>query len=564
MEQRRTFGLNFLDLRAVGTDGGIPCVLATDTPIDRGGYKEVLDHAPESIDLTRAAQGLALLMHHDHTKPVGRIEDIKTDGSKLRGIARFGSGPDAQQAKADVEAGILPALSVGYRIAATEYEAGGVTRITSWEPIEASLVAVPADIGAGMHRSHPIPKKENHMQTNHRSEIENLAQRHALPGAMLEKLLADNLSIDAARSAILDHIAERDAGGTRGRLPHAGAGGAQTASIADAIAARMGVRGAAGDNRPLIELARASLEASGQRVDRSMSRMELVSRAMSTSDFSHLLADSSGRVLAQAFENAPPALKAVARKATLPDFRSRTVVRLNAAPELKQVNENGEYHYSYVSDAAAAYNLVTYGRIIALSRQAIINDDLGAFADLLRKFGEAGARREGDVLAQVLLSNPSIDGAALFNADSGTLLTGAGSALGAAGLASAVKALRMQKEIEGGFIAQSPAFIIVPASLEYVARQLVSDIAPAKTSDANPLGKGLEVVVEPRLDANSATAWYLATNGGSLEYGYLDGQEGIYTETRNGFEVDGMEIKARLDFGAGFVAPTGWVKNAGA
>jgi len=73
----------------------------------------------------------------------------------------------------------------------------------------------------------------------------------------------------------------------------------------------------------------------------------------------------------------------------------------------------------------------------------------------------------------------------------------------------------------------------------------------------------LQVIVEPRLDTNSTTAWYLATAGGALEYGYLEGQEGVNTETRNGFETDGVDIKARLDFGAGFVAPTGWVKSSG-
>ena len=250
-------------------------------------------------------------------------------------------------------------------------------------------------------------------------------------------------------------------------------------------------------------------------------------------------------------------------KKTLPDFRARTVVRLGAAPDLKKVNENGEFTHSYVQDASVAYRLATYGRIIGLSRQAIINDDLGAFADLLKKFGEAAARLEGDILADLLLSNPSIDGMALFHADRGTLLSGAGSALGSAGLQNAIKALRMQKELDGGFIAQEPRYLLVPAALEFFARQWTTVITPAKTSDVNPLGQNIQIVVEPRLDAASTTAWYLATQDGALEYGYLEGQVGVYTETRNGFETDGMDIKARLDFGAGFVSPSGWIKSAG-
>lgn len=563
MIQRRTFGRIELDLRSAGADGGIPCVLATNAPIDRGGYKEVLDHSPASIDLTRAAQGLALLMFHDQTKPVGRIEGIKTDGSKLSGIARFGSGPDAQQAKADVEAGILPALSVGYRIAATEYEAGGVTRITSWEPLEASLVPVPADTGAGMYRHIPL-KEQNQMQSEHRTEIETLAKRHAVPVEFSEKLIADNVTLDAARSAILDHIAAREAGGTAARLPHGGHS-TSTSTVADALDARFGIRGAKGDNRSLIEIAANCLEAAGQHIDRRMSRQEIATRALSTSDFPALLASTAGRALAQAYEAVPAALKVVSREVSLPDFRARSVVRLGATPSLELVNELGEFTYGAASDASANYKLSTYGRIISLARQAIVNDDLGAFADLLNKFGASASRKEGDLLAALVLSNPTVDAVAMFHASRNTLLTGAGSALASAGIAAAIKALRLQKEVDGGFIQQNPSFLVVPAALELTARQAVFAIAPTKTSDANPLEQGLSVVVEPRLDANSTTAWYLVASAGSnsLEHAYLEGENGVYVETRTGFETDGMDIKARLDFGCGFVAPTGWIKSAG-
>jgi HK97 family phage prohead protease len=559
--QRITFGTIALDTRGASADGSIPCVLATSDPIERGGYREILDHSTTAIDLSRAVQGLPLLLFHDQTKPVGRIENIKSDGQKLRGVARFGSGLEAKQAQVDVEEGIIPALSVGYAVHETKEEEGGIIRVTNWTPLECSLVSIPADPNAGMFRSYPIIPKEKTMKVETRTEIEALSKTFRIPGDITEKMIADNVTLDAARAAILDHVAERDAVGTMRRLP---VDGGTTNGIGAALDARMGVRGAQGDHRPLIELAAVALEHAGQRIDRKWSRQELVSRALSSSDFPHLLADSAGRVLAQAFNQAPPALKAVARQNMLPDFRARTVVRVGGAPDLREVNENGEFTHSYVSDAAASYRLHTYGRIIGMSRQAMINDDLVAFTDLLRKFAESAGRLEGDILANLLISNPDIDGTALFHADRGTLLTGAGSAFGQTGLQNAIKALRMQKEMDGGFISQEARFLIVPAALEFVARQWTFGITPTKTADANPLGQNLQVVVEPRLDAASATAWYLATDSGALEYGYLEGQAGLYTETRNGFEVDGLEIKARLDFGAGFVSPTGWIKSAGA
>lgn len=565
MIERTAIGRLELDTRAVTAGGGIPCVLATDTPVDRGGYREILDLSPAAVDLTRAEKGLALLLHHDQTRPIGRIENIRTDGHNLRGTARFSSSPEAQQARADVEAGILPALSVGYRVLATTDEANRDVRVTRWSPLEASLVAIPADIGAGMYRSQTLKGKFN-MNTATRTEIETLAKRHAIVGNDLEKLLAENTTIEQARSAILDTLAARDAGGTAPRLPFENSGAGASSQVASALDARLGIRGAKGDSRSLVELAATCLEAAGVRNVRSMNRNEIATRALGTGDFPALLADSAGRALQQAYSIVPSPLKALARKVVLPDFRDRSVIRVGAAPELNQINEHGEYTYSFMDEASASWKLATYGRIVALTRQAIINDDLGGFADVINKFGEAAARKEGDLLSALILANPTIDDVALFHASRGTLLTGAGSALASAGIAAAVKALRLQKEIGGGFIQQTPAYIVVPAALELTARQAVFSIAPAKTSDANPIEQTLQVIVEPRLDANSTTAWYLVGTGASnsLEYGYLDGNEGVYVETRNGFEVDGLEIKARLDFGCGFVAPTGWIKNAGA
>ncbi|SIS76252.1 phage portal protein [Phaeovulum vinaykumarii] len=77
----------------------------------------------------------------------------------------------------------------------------------------------------------------------------------------------------------------------------------------------------------------------------------------------------------------------------------------------------------------------------------------------------------------------------------------------------------------------------------------------------NIIGAGI------RLDAASETAWYLAASPNqidTIEYAYLEGQQGAYIETRNGFDVDGVEIKCRLDFGAKAIDWRGLYKNPGA
>ncbi|MFZ4539730.1 HK97 family phage prohead protease, partial [Propionivibrio sp.] len=281
--KRTAYGSIKLDVRAIAADRAVPCVLSTNEAIERGGYSEILDHSPECVDLTRAADGLALLLNHDQSKAIGRIDSITNDGSKLRGMARFGTSADAQQAKADVETGILPSLSVGYQISEYQNEANGVQRVTRWSPLEVSLVAIPADTGAGMYRSQTTNGNKMNIQT--RSAIESLGATHRLPADFMERMLSSDKTIDQAKDEMLEFIATRDAGGPGRRLPF-DEGHQVTASngISNALDARLGIKGSRGDARSLVEIAVSCLELSGVRNARSMSRNEIATRAMSTSD----------------------------------------------------------------------------------------------------------------------------------------------------------------------------------------------------------------------------------------------------------------------------------------
>ncbi|HIJ93603.1 MAG TPA: peptidase U37, partial [Rhodospirillaceae bacterium] len=114
-----------------------------------------------------------------------------------------------------------------------------------------------------------------------------------------------------------------------------------------------------------------------------------------------------------------------------------------------------------------------------------------------------------------------------------------------------------------------PAFLVVPSTLELTAEQIIAqNLVPAKSGDVVPQSiRSLAVIAEPRLDpASGAVPWYLFASPAqidTIEYAYLEGQEGVYIETRMGFDVDGVEIKARLDFGAKAIDWRGMWKNPG-
>jgi hypothetical protein len=179
-------------------------------------------------------------------------------------------------------------------------------------------------------------------------------------------------------------------------------------------------------------------------------------------------------------------------------------------------------------------------------------------------FGTAAATLESDVVWSIVTANPIMgDGVALFHA-SHKNLTATGTALDVASLGRARAAMARQTGLDGKTVLNiRPAFLVVPSSLELTAEQL-----PAITTNVVPQSiRSLSVIAEPRLDpASGAIPWYLFASPSTIdtiEYAYLEGQDGVFIETRNGFDVDGLEIKARLDFGAKAIDWRGMQKNAG-
>jgi hypothetical protein len=320
----------------------------------------------------------------------------------------------------------------------------------------------------------------------------------------------------------------------------------------------------------LLDLARECLEATGTRT-RRMPRNDIAKLALSTSDFPNILADVANKTLRQAYEAYPRTFLAFSRRRTAADFKNINAVQLGESPSLQKVNEKGEFTHGSIAESKETYKLATYGRIVAITRQIIINDDLGAFTRIPAGFGVAAATLESDTVWGIITSNPAMgDTVALFHANHSNLNTGGGSALGLTGLGTGMAGMAKQKGLDGTTTLNVQArYLAVPVALQLTAFQLVAtNLAPAQSANIVPeYIRALTPIAEPRLDASSVTAWYLFASPDQIdtvEYAYLEGQDGVYIETRQGFEVDGVEIKARLDFGAKAIDWRGMQKNAGA
>ena len=440
--------------------------------------------------------------------------------------------------------------------------------------------------------AHPIPASPDaeaiRAEERRRSADIMALCRRAGFADMADDLIGGGVSIDEARAAVLDKLVESDPAGRTAEPAPAQArdsGAAETAyrdAVSNALlhrhnpgahALEAGAREFRG--LTLLEMARHAIERRGGST-RGLSKMEVARAAFeqratgyhATSDFPAILANVANATLRQAYASTPRTFGAWARRATITDFKPVQRTQLGGAPDLQKVLESGEFQYGTIGEGREVYALATYGRIVAITRQVLINDDLDAFTRLPASFGASAADLESDIVYAILMQNPAMgDGKALFHADHGN--TGTASVISESALASAYRAFGQQKGIEDRLISILPRWILTPPGPRAVeARKQVTATTPGSTAEVNTFSGRLEVIEEPRLiPASGQDPWFLAADPAridTIEYAYLDGQEGVFTETRTGFKVDGLEIKARHDFAAKAIDWRGLYRNPGA
>ncbi len=339
-------------------------------------------------------------------------------------------------------------------------------------------------------------------------------------------------------------------------------------AMADAITLRSDPRAQLGAERieaarqyrglRLMDMARDCIEAAGGSTrgmsQREVARMALnLERGMSgTSDFPEILGNTVNRSLRQAYDLQPRTFTGWCRQSTAPDFKQIARTQLSESSTLKQVKEGGEYKAVTFGESAEKYSLGKYGGIVALTWETLINDDLDAFSRIpLALAAEAGAL-ESDIVYGILLgASKMADGKSLFDAAHGNLAA-AGADIDEVSLSAARAAMRKQKGMKGRQLNLSPSFLIVGPDNELAANKYTStNFVAASAGAINPAyNTSLEVVTEGRVEGLD---WFMTAAPGlvdTIEYAYLEGEEGIFTEQRNGFEVDGVQIKVRHVFAA--------------
>jgi len=398
-----------------------------------------------------------------------------------------------------------------------------------------------------------------------RTAFGSFSEKHA---EMLSGCIEDmGCSVEKAREQLLAKLGEKaepSFGGFTANLANVGNGSIVKESMVAAIKGRANIK--LEDNEltrdnpfrmmSMSEMARAALEHKGVGVSAYGDRMALIGAAFthSSSDFGSILADVANKAMLKGYENADETFQQWTSTGQLSDFKVNKRVALNSFPSLRKVQPGAEYKYASVGDRGEDIVLATYGEIFSITRQAIINDDLSAFTKIPATMGRAAIRTIGDLVYAILTSNPDMsDDVSLFHAAHKNYAVGASSALGVGSVSAGRTSMKLQKDGSGNVLNIMPQFLLVPAALELDADSLMTDtVYPGKTNgQKNPIAGMATTIADPRLDAASATAWYLAASQAfdTIEVAYLDGNSSPFIDQIEGWSVDGTSMKVRIDAG---------------
>ena len=544
---------------------------------------------------------LPLLDSHkrSETKNVlGSIVNIRIEGDSLVGKARFAETEEAEKARKLVRDGHLTDISIGYSIEAftkilpgnsflfseREYkaEAREIELATKYRIFEGSLTPIGANDEAKVRSLQTGEKTmgEENKTTSQEPNITIDIEKVRAEAAEKERTRISEITslcrtfdtdaseyikagtfVENVRNDIFESERKRRMSKTPTAEPTITNDAVDKTKeyIENSLSLRMRMplphEKIEANYRSLVDLAREYLRS--KQIDvRYMDNIRIAKMAMqrafshSTSDFPNLFANTLTRRLQRAYQLAPSTYEMWCNIVDVPDFKEQTIIKMSEGEDLELIAEGGKYPETTFSEKTESYTLQKYGKIFAITWEAIINDDL-RFFDRLAELHGFRARRKPNALAYAILTaNAAMgeDAVALFHADHNNL---GSAALAYDSLSASRTKMRKQTGLDGTELNLNPEFLIVPPDLETTADELTNSLTkPSATwNSTNVLAGKFKPVVEAILASSSTTAWYLAASPAQIdtvEVAFLQGYREPVLEEEAGFDIDGRKYKVML------------------
>ncbi len=306
----------------------------------------------------------------------------------------------------------------------------------------------------------------------------------------------------------------------------------------------------------------------------------LLSEAMTTSDFPYLFGDLLDRAVYASYVEAPAVWRAFTKVSSVADFRTARRYRITGAEgQLAEVKEQAEYPLAVLGEERYSFNVLKYGRRMAFSWEAMINDDLNALKDIPERFGKAARRTESKFVTGLYVDANGPD-ATFYSSGHANIVT-SNPALTITSLQTAFALLAAQRDADGEPIVLDMVTLVVSPAGEINARNIlngtqlfVGSAGDNQMITANWMTNRVQLVVDPYIPIIATagsignTAWFLFANPNNgtpaLEAAFLRGHEspeifikapnaskvGGGVDPMNGdFDTDSIEYKVRHVFG---------------
>lgn len=298
-----------------------------------------------------------------------------------------------------------------------------------------------------------------------------------------------------------------------------------------------------------------------------------IQAGFSVVDIGGILSNTANKFLLEGFLAVERTWRNICSVRSVPDFKTVTSYRLTGTDQYEQVTPGGELKHGTLGNDTYTNKANTYGLMLTINRQDIINDDLGAITTVPRKLGRGSGLKINDVFWTAFMSNSSF-----FATGNKNFLDGTTSAMGIDGLTGAEKAFMDLTDTDGKPTGVTPAIMLVPTALSALGTQIFKSIEIRDTNSslkypvANPHAGKFRVEVSRYLGnssytGNSQKAWYLLSDPADLsviEVAFLNGNEAPTIESAEAdFNTLGVQMRGYHDFGVALQDPRAGVKSKG-
>lgn len=280
----------------------------------------------------------------------------------------------------------------------------------------------------------------------------------------------------------------------------------------------------------------------------------------STYDVSGILSNVGNKAIRQHFEAVDQAWAAIAATRPVNDFKQVTAYSLTGDMQYAEVAPGGELKHATAGETSYTNQAKTYGRMFAIDRRDIINDDLGAFAQINKRIGRGGALKLNDVFWTEFLDNASFFASGNNNFDDGS-----DSEFDIDALAAAEVLFMTQTDPDGKPTGVMPKILLVPPAYYRPALQVlnssgivISGSTDAKLGSTNTFQGNFRPVTSPYManaaySGSSSLKWYLLADPADMpviEVAFLNGVQRPTVESAQAdFNQLGIQFRGFFDFG---------------